>query len=192
MKGSKAVTKFILLFVLIVLFSASVYGQTKSERNTAPPLRERIIFGGNFSLQFGTYAYVDLTPTVGLWVLPRISIAAGPSYKYLKDPFGSTDAYGGKAYTRFVLIQDLDKLIPIGFRMSLYVHGEYERMSYRSDYFYTAYENERFMQDFVLAGLGISQYLGIKSSVNISILWVINESEIQIYDSPEIRIGFTF
>lgn len=192
MKGRQLVTKYHLLFVLIALFSASAHGQLRSERNSAPPLRERIIIGGNFSLQFGTYAYVDLSPTVGIWVLPRISLAAGPSYKYLKDPFGSTDAYGGKAYTRFVLIQDLDKLIPLGFRMSLYAHGEYERMSYRSDYFFTAYENNRFIQDFVLAGFGISQYVGIRSSVNISVLWVVNESEIQIYDSPEIRIGFTF
>ncbi len=192
MKSKQAGRLFLVLFIVTTLFSYRLNGQNESGINPAPPIRERIFYGGNFSLQFGSYAYIDLSPVVGIWVLPRLALAAGPSYKYLKDPLGSTDAFGGKGFLRFIIIQDLNKLIPIGYRMSLYAHGEYEAMSYRSDYFYINYDSERFMHDFVLAGLGISQYIGIRSSLNISVLWVLNESEIQIYDSPEIRIGFTF
>lgn len=184
---------FLLIIVLSLVIGASLSAQYAPPENSyTPPLRERILYGGNFSLTLGTFTYVDISPVVGLWLLPRLAVAAGPSYKFLKDPSGSTDAYGGKSFVRFNLIQELDKIIPVGFRMAIYAHCEYERMSYRSDFFYTNFENTRFSQDFVLAGFGISQYMGFKSSANFSLLWVLNESEIQIYDSPEFRIGFTF
>ncbi len=192
MKSRQSGRILLLLFVFTTLFVAQVFSQYESGRESPPPIRERMFYGGNFTLQFGTYTYIDLSPVIGIWLLPRVALAAGPSYKYLKDPLGSTDAFGGKGFIRLVIIQDINELIPFGYRMSLYAHGEYESNSYRSDYFYNSYDSERFFQDFVLAGFGISQYVGMKSSINISVLWVLNESEIQIYDSPQIRIGFTF
>lgn len=192
MSKSRSYRIFLSIIVISTLFSSISFAQYESNENYTPPLKERILYGGNFSLQFGNYTYIDISPVVGLWLLPRVAVAAGPSYKYIRDPLGSTNVYGGKAYSRFFFIQDLNKIIPLGYRISLYAHIEYERMSYRSAFFYTTYESERISQDNVLAGLGVSQWIGMRSSLNISVLWLVNESEIQIYDSPEIRIGFTF
>jgi hypothetical protein len=184
----------ILLSITIVLYimGGDINAQQPDNENYTPPLRERMIFGGNFSLQFGTYTYIDVSPIIGLWLLPRLSVAAGPSYKYIKDPQGPSNAFGGKAFARFAIIQDLNNLIPVGIRMSIYAHGEYEGMSYKSDFFYPTSETDRFYQDYLLLGFGISQYVGPRSSMNFSVLWVVNQTEIQVYDNPEIRIGFTF
>lgn len=178
--------------IVVCIMGADINAQQPGNEKYIPPLRERMIFGGNFSLQFGTYTYVDVSPVVGLWLLPRLSVAAGPSYKYIKNPYGSTDAFGGKAFTRFAIIQDLNNLIPVGIRMSIYAQAEYEGMSYKSEYYYNSFEKDRFFQSFVLLGFGISQYIGPRSSMNFSVLWVVNQADIQVYDNPEIRIGFTF
>ncbi len=177
--------------IFLIIFSP-VSAQFEDSDDYTPPLRERLFFGGNFGLQFGTYTYIDISPVIGLWVLPRLSVAVGPSYKFLKDPVGTTDVFGGKGFSRFVIIQDLNSIIPIGYRMSIYAHAEFESLSYRSEFFYTSYERDRFVLNNVLGGVGISQYIGRRSSINMSILWVLNESDIKVYDSPEFRIGFTF
>lgn len=185
---------FIRAFVVasIILFASPLYGQADNTGNYSPTLRERIFFGGSFGLQIGTYTYIETSPLVGLWLTPRLNIAAGPCYKFLKDPYGSTDVFGAKAFTRLVLIKDINNIVPIGVGISIYLHGEFERLSYRADFFYTNPDRIRISNNAVLGGFGFSQHLGPRSSLDISILWLMNEAELDIYDSPEVKIGVTF
>ncbi len=182
----------ILYILILCCFTPALSGQQVSGGKGAPPVRERIFFGGNFGLQIGTYTYIEASPMVGLWLLPRIAVAAGPSYKYIKDPFGDTDVWGGKSFLRMVVVNDISKLIPIGLQTSLYFHSEYEGLSYQSDFFINGHDSERLYIESLLAGVGISQKIGRRGAINFSVLWVLNESEYQIYDNPEFRIGFTF
>lgn len=180
-------------FLLILFFNAfALYSQQISGNKGAPPVRERIFFGGNFGLQIGTYTYIEVSPLIGYWLLPRVAVAAGPSFKYIKDPFGDTDVWGGKSFIRLVIINDVSRFIPIGLQTSFYLHSEYEVLSYRSDFFSYSYDNERVYVETALAGVGISQKIGKRGAVNFSILWVLNDSGYQIYDNPEFRIGFNF
>lgn len=181
-----------LLTLLLLLWTQSIKAQYLEPAQQKPPLRERMFFGGNFGMQFGTYTYIEVSPIVGIWLLPRIGVAAGPTYKFLKDRVGSTSVYGGKAFTRLVLIQDINNIVPIGMGLSIYLHGEYEYLSYRSDFFYTNPETTRVGNRAFLVGFGISQHLGPRASMNLSLLWVINDPELDIYDNPEIRVGITF
>lgn len=191
MRSRRAYTGALIL-ALIILFTVPAYGQEDSGRGNAPLFRERILFGGSFGLQFGTYTYIEASPVIGLWLLPRLNVAVGPVYKYLKDPFGSTGVYGGKAFTRLILIKDINNIIPIGFGLSIYLHGEYEHLSFRADFFNTNTDRARITNSAVLGGFGFAQHLGPRSSLNISILWVMSESMLDIYDNPEVKIGVTF
>ena len=181
------------LTLLLLNYPATGYSQ--KVKGDTPPLRERIFFGGDFGLQFGTITNIDIAPIVGLWVLPRVAVAAGPEYTYyaIKN-IGSTSIYGGRVYTQLVLIQDINNIIPAGIHLGLFLHAEDEIQSLESDtpfWVNTGVDSERFNVNALLVGGGISQPMGRRGALNIIALWALNDPY-GLYSSPEIRISFTF
>jgi len=180
-----------LVLIMLILSFSLTYGQ--QVRKQAPPLKERLFFGGNIGLQFGTYTNIDVSPIIGMWVLPRIAVAAGPNFRFYKDPYGNTTMYGAKAYTEIIFLQDLNNLLPIGIHLGLFLHGEWEGLSLESAYFKPApNDTGRFMLNTFLAGGGIRQPLGQRSAMNITFLWAFDDSGYGIYGNPEIRVSFMF
>jgi hypothetical protein len=184
--------KSLLIMLLIFLLSYSVLSGQRTREDT-PPLSERIFYGGSFSLQIGSITNIEVAPVIGLWVFPRLAVAAGPDYRFYKDWDGKTHIFGGRSYVQFVIFRDLDKFIPMGTRVSLFLHCEDEMLSLESEYWNNVtYNPKRFMINTVLAGGGISEQIGARSSVNIMVLWTFNDPGYPIYSSPVLRIGFAF
>jgi hypothetical protein len=185
--------KYLLIVIpsFIIISASPVSGQRVREE--PPPIGERLFFGGSFGLQFGTYTDIDVSPVVGLWLLPRVNIAAGPKYRFYKDPFDRTDIWGGRVYTQFMFIRDLDNMIPAGLHLGFFLHAEDELLSLQSSFWKgTAGLTGRFYVNTVLAGAGVSQPMGRRASFNIMFLWAVNESLYGLYNSPEIRVSFIF
>jgi hypothetical protein len=181
----------ILTFVILTFLFSIISGQ--ESRQEVPPLKERLFYGGNFSLQLGTITSIEVSPVIGLWVLPRLAIALGPSYSFYKYYDVKTDIYGGRSYVQFVALRDLDKFIPLGIHTSFFLHLEDEMLSLESDSWTNAPANtKRFLINTVLSGVGISQQIGTRSAINFMVLWTLNDSGYEIYSNPEIRIGFVF
>ena len=181
------------VFLLINSFSVT-YGQ--KTREEPPPFKERLFFGGNFGLQFGTYTNIEISPIVGLWVLPRFAVAVGPKYWYYSEKYvGSTTIYGGRAYIQFDVIKDLNNIIPAGLHIGFFLHAEDELLSLQAKTPFwnnTEVNTDRFAMNTILAGAGMSQPTGRRSSFNIMFLWALNESQYGLYSSPEIRVSFIF
>jgi len=190
------------IFIILLLFSSfsSISGQEKKEE--PPPLRERLFYGGYLGLQFGSITDIQIAPVIGLWVRPRIAIAVGPEYRYQKYPaayYGYDDykvsIYGGKSYLQFVVVPDLNTIIPLGAHTGIFLHLEDEMLSLPYAYINVS-KSGRFFVNTVLAGGGISQPLGQRSSVNFMVLWALNNSEYgfhgPLYSNPEIRLSFSF
>jgi hypothetical protein len=175
----------LILFGLIIS-SSTVFGQRS--RNETPPLRERLFYGGSFGLQFGTYTDIDISPVVGLWVLPRLNIAAGPKYRYLKYYEERANIFGGRAYTQFFVIRDINNIIPINFHLGLFLHAEDEffKVNYTD-----GIDTEELFINAPLVGAGISEPLGRRSSLNVMVLWAL-EDDYDFYSDPEIRISIIF
>lgn len=174
-----------LWFLLFFMFAFMVdaYPQEK------PSLRDRLFFGGNFGLQFGTVTDIQLAPIVGVWLLPRVNVAAGPEYRYYKHPYyGKYNIFGAKAYTEFVIVQDLDNLIPLGSHLSIFAHLEEEITRYvpSSD------EYSGFSYNALLGGGGLSFPMGERASLNVMALWFLAGSDDEYVDSPLFRLIFTF
>jgi hypothetical protein len=177
--------------ILIAASFSAISGQRVREE--PPPLRERIFFGGNFGLQFGSITDIQVSPVIGLWVLPRVSVAGGPEFRYYKDYYYKTNIYGGKVYTEFVLMKDLNSLIPIGVHTGIFFHLEDEFLNLESALWKNSPDLKgRFYLNTILAGGGISQQMGARSSMNFTLLWTLNPSVYTIYSNPEIRISFNF
>lgn len=179
----------IITLAFILVISTGLYAQTTEVQK--PSLSQRIFFGGSFGLQVGTFTNIELSPVAGVWLLPRLTVAAGPSFRYLKLDHYETVIYGGRAYSQIFLIQDIDNIIPFGLHLGLFLQGEYEGLSLEKSSDDTS-PGKRVYQGAFLAGLGISQPVGPRSSVEISFLWTLNDPEYQIYGEPEFRINFTF
>jgi len=186
----------ILLIILtysLVCYTAGGQDRGRNERESRPPLSERLFFGGSFGLQFGTITNIELSPVAGVWVLPRLAVAAGPSWQYYKDPIGKTSIYGGRGYLRLILIRDFNQFIPLGINFGLFTHTEYEALSLENSFWsLNPTTDSRIWQHNALVGFGIRQPLGRKSSLNIYFLWAVTESDYRIYDNPEVRIDFLF
>jgi len=158
-----------------------------------PPVRQRLFFGGSFGLQFGTVTNIEVSPLVGIWLLPRVAVGAGPSFQFYDDPYGSTTIYGGRVMFQFNIIQDLNNLIPLGLNTGIFAHGEYEALSLERAFFTTTPESSgRLYYGSFLIGGGISQPTGKRSSMNITFLWNLSDNIYGLYDNPEIRIEFYF
>jgi hypothetical protein len=183
----------IIVITVLFLFTSvhAIYAQ--GSRDEAPPLRERIFFGGNVGLQFGTITDIQVSPVVGLWLLPRLSVAAGPDYRYYKDPYNGTSIYGGKAYLQLVVLKNINSVIPVGANTNIVAHLEDELLSLKTSFWKNPpYTSDRFYLNSILAGGGISQEIGRRASLDLLVLWVLNESQYSVYNNPEIRISFTF
>lgn len=183
--------KIMLLIVVTGAVTCDIYGQ-ENRRTPAPAPSERVFIGGNFGLQLGTYAYLEFSPVAGYWLTPRISVAAGPSFKYYSDPYGSSDVWGWKGYTRFAIINDLSNIIPSALGISFYLHGEYESLSFKTAYLGIQSDSPRQQINTVFAGAGISQPVGSRGSINLTLLWVVDDGGYMIYNNPEYRIEFVF
>jgi hypothetical protein len=171
--------------------SALIMGQRTREE--PPPIKERLFYGGNFGLQFGTITDIEVSPVIGLWVLPRIAFAVGPDYRFYKYFSEKTHVYGGKTYAEIILLRNINSVIPIGSNTNIIIHVEDELLNLESAFWKEPpYPYTRFYVNTVLAGGGLSQQIGRRSSLNFVVLWPLNESAYGIYSNPEIRISFLF
>jgi hypothetical protein len=177
---------FLLLFISFTI----IYGQRSNEK--PPPLSERLFYGGSFGLQFGTITDIQISPVIGLWVLPRLAVAAGPDYRFYKFRNDRTNIYGGKGYLQFVVIQNISTFIPLGINTGVFLHIEDELLSLESSFWKYPPASGRFYINTILAGGGISQQMGKRSSLNIMVLWALNDSGYEVYSNPEIRVSFIF
>jgi hypothetical protein len=199
-----AIIHRVLLINILVFISFSIISGQKAkeeqlpfdqnEKDQAPPFKERLFFGGNFGLMFGTITDIQVSPVVGYWLLPRVAVAAGPDYRYFKELDVATSLYGGKSYVQLVVIQDLNSFIPMGVHTGIFLHAEDELLSLKSSFwkYPLPFTTDRFYVNTVLAGGGISQQIGRRSSLNFMILWPLNDSNYSIYSKPEIRVSFSF
>ncbi|MDP4223938.1 MAG: hypothetical protein Q8868_11570 [Bacteroidota bacterium] len=179
--------------VLVILFSSLLTVCGQEQRKEAPPFKDRLFYGGSFGLQFGTFTDISVSPVVGLWALSRINVALGPDFRYYKFPGFHTTIYGGKLYTELVFVEDFNNIIPLGVHLGLFLHAEDEVLSLESEAFKSPpYNSNRFLISTILVGGGVRQQMGLKSSLNFTFLWALNNSEYGIYGNPEIRISFFF
>ena len=181
-------SKTILIFIFLLSANLFVFGQN-IRKQEKPPISERLFFGGSFGLSFGDITYIDISPTVGLWVLPRVAIAVGPSYLYYKykGRFSTTELsmYGGRFYTQFLLVEN----IPI-LNTGILLHLEDELSHYKINSPPKIAGN--YNANRVLLGGGIRQQIGGRSFLNLTALWTIHYSGYSIHSSPEIRVSFSF
>jgi hypothetical protein len=186
----------LLLLLFQCLVPAALLAQTDEADEELRPI-DRLFFGGNFGLMFGTVTNIEFSPLVGYYLTPRLAAGAGIRFEYFKDkgyyePYQTT-IYGGDLFTRYTIIRDLGEGLNIGLNTGVFTQAEWEVLSLEKEYFEPPYtENGRFTVHSILVGGGLIQPVGKRSAFMITVLYNLNETSRSPYSNPVVRVGFTF
>lgn len=184
-----------ILFLFLTFFPTVLFAQMYEEEEIRPI--DRLFFGGNFGMQFGTITSIEVSPLLGYYITPKLSAGAGIRFEYFKDkgyyaPYETT-IYGGDIFTRYVIISNLGEGLNIGLNTGIFAQVEYEALSLEKAYFEPPYTGDgRFIVHSILVGGGIIQPIGARSAFLFSVLYNLNETARSPYSNPIFRVGFTF
>jgi hypothetical protein len=169
------------IFLLVVLFSINGMAQDSSMIRKHPPktnIWDKVYFGGNLGLQFGTSTFIEISPLVGYRITDKFSAGVGVTYQYYhyRDMYYDleTNVYGGRVFGRYL------------FTDYLFGHGEYEYLNLEA---FDFIPSRRVDVVSILGGVGYIQRFGSNSAIVGMILYNFTESAYTPYQNPIIRIG---
>jgi hypothetical protein len=166
--------------------------------------RDRLFFGGSFGLVVGDYTDIAVSPHAGYYLTNRWAVGVGFTYEYYNNRYHFIDMtsyraerfeshiFGGRIFTNYVIVHDVNEWIPLGLSFRIFAHVEYEALSYEKRFF-DYFGNGRKLLNSFLVGGGLRFPTGRRSSMNLSLLWNLNSELYDIYGSkPIIRISYNF
>jgi hypothetical protein len=173
--------KKIIIICFAIYAYSSISAQSDSTNTTnKTPIADRLFFGGDLGLLFGTTTLIDISPIIGIKVTESVSVGGGPIFQYygFKTQSGnfSTTTYGGRGLGRYY------------FSDQFFAHVEYQQLSLES---INQFNNtiRRVSVPVGLIGGGYIQPIGGNTYINIQILFdVINDINAP-YASPILRGG---
>jgi len=175
---------FLFVFTFSVLAPTAV-AQRAINPEEKPPLKDRMYFGGNFSLQFGSVTFIDISPLAGIMLTEKLSTGLGATYQYLRFYRNSTNVYGGRVFGRYNITRNI------------FAHSEVESLN-------TAYvlpgatpDQDRLVRDWVegvFVGGGYFTPFGQRGGAHITLLYNLTyDNRRSPYNEPYvIRVGFVF
>lgn len=170
-----------LFFLGFILFQTSSFAQREIYGDSVK-LKDRMFFGGNLGLQFGTVTFVDISPLAGVMLTPRLSTGLGITYQYYDDNrfYGSNgSSYGGRVFGRYNVLPNI------------FAHMEYENINWKT-YNLVAEDFRRTWSDALFVGGGYFAPFGRRGGANFSVLYnLLYDRTTSYYNEPYvIRVGF--
>jgi hypothetical protein len=183
---------FIVIILAFFLFTipnfVSAQYNTIKNQNTNSSFWDRTFFGGNLGLQFGTITIIDISPLGGYKVTDNFAAGLGLTYIYYNDKrFAddfSTAVYGGRVFGQ----------LKLPMVENLFAHAEYELLNYDLMVYdpYGYLDKIRVTANNVLLGAGYRQPIGENASIDLLLLYNLNENENSLYSNPILRMGVSF
>ena len=86
--------------LLLLFVSTMLFAQERGDK-----FSDRMTYGGNIGLVFGSQTIIDISPRVGYYVTDQFIAGVGLSYKYFKFNNFSDNLYGGSVFGRFFITE---------------------------------------------------------------------------------------
>jgi len=163
---------------------------------------DKMVFGGSFWIMPSSYygyneLYIDISPMAGYMFTKHLIVGNYFIYRYYSNDYYKTNTsfYGIKPYAYYSLFRNIDDVLPFNTHLNtgLSLMLEQDLLSYERKYI--TGENGRMWVGGTLAGIGITQPMGIKGAFFISILWQVAGSTYYSVinpGNPYINFGFYF
>ena len=201
---------FLTLLVSAALAQDTIPSLTSKPRKPDSFWR-RVYVGGDLGFQFGSVTGVNLAPEVRIRTVDQLYVGMRFIYQYYryKRYFLDTrtneyldfksSVYGGGIYLRYYLSSLFDNFLG-----NLFVHVEYEYMTYtrpytqsgpppdgyiRDDTFWYRPGNQVIRINSVFVGGGYRQPIGNRVAMEFLLLYNINDSYNSPYSNPIFRLG---
>jgi hypothetical protein len=176
-----------MFFICLCALNTNVQAQNEEEKvvtkDNNETFKKTFFTGGNLGVQFGTVTMIDVSPQFGYYLLENISVGVGFTYQFISDhryaPAATMHVLGGRVFTN----------LHFPFYNSIFAHGEYEYMAYKTNIFSSNLMPEWITLSNVLAGIGYRQRVYGRSCITLMVLWNFNETEYNLYSNPVIRVG---
>jgi hypothetical protein len=173
--------KYLFVFFLVFLLNFSANAQREIYQDSIP-FKDRLYFGGNFGMQFGTVTLLDFSPLVGVMITPKFSSGVGITYQYFDDNRyigGESSSYGGRVFSRYNVLPNI------------FTHAEFEFINFDN---YNILEDrfERIWANSLFLGGGYFAPFGPRGGANFTFLYnVLHDNLRSPYGEPYvIRVGF--
>jgi hypothetical protein len=176
------------MFILLMCIAGYAQAQRQIDEQSSWSLKDRIYVGGGFGLNGGSdtwgnkYFTFSLSPVIGYMITPNFSAGSGISYTYLgySSPVNVTiHQYGISPFVRYNIKQFFGQLEYNVISTPLYID-----------------QSNRKTYDRLLAGIGISQPVGDRTSLNLVAMYDLiysNDRTQSPFASPWVfRVFFTF
>ena len=182
-------TTLLSLAIFFPILAQKQYLTQSQQKQTNTNFWDKVYFGGDFGLGFGTTTLINISPLMGYKFTEDLSAGVGITYLYYKDasfsPAFETNTYGGRLFGRYYL----------PFMPNIFAHAEYEVLNYdfmMYDPYYNLFTKSRVTAHNFLIGGGYSQPVGENASIDAMILYNLNENAESLYQNPIIRVGINF
>ncbi|MBR5982937.1 MAG: hypothetical protein IK025_04345 [Bacteroidales bacterium] len=185
--------KKLLLTILLCLF---VWGLKAQYLETEPPPTpvQRIFYGGDLDMAFGTVTQISLSPQVGYRITNRFSAGLGIDYMFVYSEFYNFKGsiFGGNVFASFTVIKSIGDLIPFfGTDMGILIYGQFSYTNMGK--FYTALSGEEPMWiASPMLGLGFQVPIGQRSYMLLTVMYNFDESLYSLYSNPVVKISYQF
>ena len=176
-------SKFLLLFFIgFGLFQTSTFAQREIYAEDSVPFKDRLYYGGNFGMQFGSTTLIEISPIVGVMITPRFSSGVGITYQYFKTNYyygGESTSYGGRIFSRYNILPNI------------FAHAEFESINFDNN-IYGTNEFARIWSNALFLGGGYFVPFGQRGGANFTFLYnVLHDNLRSPYGEPYvIRVGF--
>ncbi len=183
--------------ILSIIVLCFPLGRILTQEEEKMTFRDRIFFGGDFSLQFGTITFIELSPIVGYRVTPRLAPGFGIIYQYYRDKtfrdvVFKTHIYGGRVFTRYLLVKDFNNVIPLGLHAGIIGYTEYEFLNLDRQFSNSLIKEGRFWLHSFYVGGGLELPVSRRARMNFIVLYNLNDTGESPYSNPLVRIGIIF
>jgi hypothetical protein len=186
--------KRLLIFATLFFFSTAIL---TGQQENKPEWKNRLLYGGSFSLSIGSTTFIEVSPIIGYRIIPRVSVGIGATYIYYRSVyFGnfSTNIYGGNAFATVVVIKNIGEFLHLQSSTNVFIHMEDELLSMERRFFNNPTPDAagRFMVQNIWVGPGIKQRIGARSGIYLMVLWNLNQTMYSLYSNPTFRMGIIF
>ena len=159
--------KKVLPIVLLMVLSTYCFGQRYYDPEAETTFMDRVYFGGDFSLQFGDFTAIVISPIMGYMVTPRFSVGPGITYQYLKGE--AFDIFTGRVYEYDSNIFGYRAFARYQITQMFFAYTEYE--SLKLDF--PSIDGTELVREWVpgyFVGGGIFQPIGGRAGIGLTVL----------------------
>jgi len=183
-----SIIKFVRMKLLKYIFITSILlvalQGVSQEQKSYSSFFDKLQWGGNLGLSFGTRTYIQVAPVLYYEVVDDLILGAGIDYTYFKDKgyhnyYIEGHSWSPRIFARYFLLDDF------------FIHAEYQQYYYKNNYSNQAYTSDwMWSEPGYFAGGGYRQWMGQNSYMFVMLLFDLQETELNFGINPRIQMGF--